>query len=133
MSSLPALAGRPEHRPALTPVDIALLGVVVAWGFGYVTFNLGQREIPTGLFNTLRYLIATPFFWLALIRSGEDWRLPRQDWPRTIATGLLGVLVYSMLFSTAAKLTSAANVALLLALSPVWGVLMKWAGGQGAP
>lgn len=78
-------------------------------------------------------MIATPFFWLVLIRSGEDWRLPARDWPRVAVTGLIGVLVYSMLFSTAAKLTSAANVALLLALSPVWGVLMKWAGGQGAP
>ncbi len=133
MSRAPAVASRPERRPALSAMDLALLGVVAAWGFGYVAFAMGLREIPTGLFNLLRYVIATPLFWLILSRSGEDWRLPRRDWPRTIATGLIGVFVYSMVFSSAAKFTTAANTALLLALSPVWGVLMNWAGGRGAP
>lgn len=133
MSAEPASAGRTGRSSALTPTDAALLGVVVAWGFGYVTFSLGQRDIPTGLFNLLRYVIAVPIFWLALLRSEEDWRLPRRDIPRAAVTGLIGVLAYSMLFSTAAKLTTAANTSLLLALSPVWGVLMQWALGKGAP
>lgn len=133
MNQAPAHAGQPEHRPALTATDLALLGVVAVWGFGYVAFATGLREIPTGLFNLLRYVVATPLFWLILRRSGEDWRLPRADWPSTIATGLLGVLVYSLVFSSAAKQTTAANTSLLLALSPVWGVLMGWAGGKGAP
>jgi drug/metabolite transporter (DMT)-like permease len=68
-----------------------------------------------------------------LLRSREDWRLPRKDWARTAATGLIGVLMYSLIFSHAAKLTAAANTSLLLALSPVWGVLMQWLSGKGAP
>lgn len=133
MSHATAQAGQPEHRPALTATDLALLGVVAAWGFGYVAFATGLKEIPTGLFNLLRYVIATPLFWLILRRSGEDWRLPRVDWPRTIATGLVGVLLYSLVFSSAAKYTTAANASLLLALSPIWGVLMGWLGGKVAP
>ncbi|MFZ5817704.1 MAG: DMT family transporter [Bacillota bacterium] len=133
MSHTPALAGQPEHRPALSAMDIALLGVALAWGFGYVAFATGLREIPTGLFNLVRYLIATPLFWGLLLRSGENWHLPRRDWPRTVATGLIGVLFYSMVFSSAAKFTTAANTSLLLALSPVWAVLMGWLGGRGAP
>lgn len=133
MSSQPAAAERANRRPTLTPTDIALLGVVAVWGFGYVAFKVGQREMPTGLFNLLRYVVAAPLLWAFLLRSGEDWRLPRRDWPRAAATGLIGVLVYSMVFSSAAKLTTAANTSLLLALSPVWGVLMQWAGGKGAP
>lgn len=133
MSVQPASAERAAGRPALTPTDVALLGVVLVWGFGYVCFKLGQNEIPTALFNLIRYVIAAPLLWLVLLRSGEDWRLPRKDWPRTLATGLIGVLVYSLVFSTAAKLTSAANTSLLLALSPVWGVVMGWLGGRGAP
>lgn len=133
MNHSPALAGQPEHRPALSAMDLALIGVVAAWGFGYVAFATGLREIPTGLFNLLRYLIAAPLFWGLLLHSGEDWHLPRRDWPRTIATGLIGVLVYSMVFSNAAKFTTAANTSLLLALSPVWAVLMGWLAGRGAP
>lgn len=133
MSHLHAVASQPSRRPALTTTDMALLGVVVAWGFAYVTFATGLREIPVGLFNLLRYLIAAPLFWLILHRSGEDWHLPRADWPRTIATGLIGVVGYSLVFSSAAKLTTAANASLLLALSPVWGVLLGWVSGRGAP
>ena len=133
MSTQPAAAVASGRRAKLTPTDMALLGVVAVWGFGYVTFSLGQREIPTGLFNLLRYLIATPLFWLSVLRTGEDWRLPRRDWPRAVLTGVVGVLVYSMVFATSTKLTSAANISLLLAMSPVWAVLMQWAGGKGAP
>lgn len=122
-----------ERRPALSATDLALLGVVFVWGFGYVAFAYGLREIPAGLFNLLRYVIAAPIFWVILRRSGEDWRLPRADWPRTMATGLIGVLVYSLVFSYAASHTTAANTSLLLALSPVWGVLIGWVGGKGAP
>ncbi len=134
MTAQPATAANAsQKRPGVSSLDLALLGVVVAWGVGYVAFRIGQREIPTGIFNLLRYIIATPVFWLFLLRSGEDWRLPRADWPRATFTGLIGVLVYSMFFAGAAKITNAANVALLLAMSPVWGVLMGWAGGRGAP
>ena len=133
MSHLQAAASQPERRPALTAIDLALLGVVVAWGFAYVAFATGLKEIPVALFNLLRYVIAAPLFWLILRRSGEDWRLPRADWPRTVATGLIGVAVYSLVFSSAAKYTTAANASLLLALSPIWGVLMGWASGRGAP
>lgn len=133
MSHLHLAASQPERRPALTATDLALLGVVGAWGFGYVTFATGLRELPVGLFNLLRYVIAAPLFWLILHRSGEEWRLPREDWPRTIATGLIGVVVYSLVFSSAAKHTTAANASLLLALSPIWGVLMGWVSGRGAP
>jgi len=130
-----SIASAPERepRPALTATDIALGGVVLVWGFGYVTFKVGQLEIPTGLFNLLRYIIATPVFWLVLFRSGEDWRLPRKDWPRMVVTGLIGVFLYSMVFASAAKLSTAANTSLLLALSPVWGVLVQWAMGRGVP
>ncbi|HWI63566.1 MAG TPA: DMT family transporter [Symbiobacteriaceae bacterium] len=133
MSAQPAGTGRATGRPALTPTDAALLGVVLVWGFGYVAFKLGQSEIPTALFNLLRYVVVVPLLWLVLLRSGEDWRLPRQDWARTAVTGVLGVFVYSLVFSNAAKMTSAANTSLLLALSPVWGVLIGWLGGKGAP
>lgn len=133
MNAQPAGTSRAAGRPALTLTDSALLSVVLVWGFGYVAFKVGQTEIPTALFNLLRYVVVVPLLWLVLLRSGEDWRLPRTDWPRTIATGLIGVLVYSLAFSSAAKLTSAANTSLLLALSPVWGVLIQWASGKGAP
>ncbi|HYG56940.1 MAG TPA: DMT family transporter, partial [Symbiobacteriaceae bacterium] len=132
MSTQPAPAAA-APRPKLTPTDITLLGVVAVWGFGYVTFAVGQREIPTGLFNLLRYMIATPLLWMALRRTGEDWRLPRRDWPRAVMVGLVGVLVYSMVFCSSTQMTSAANISLLLALSPVWAVLMQWAGGKRAP
>lgn len=133
MSAQPAGTSRATGRPALTSTDMALLGVVLVWGFGYVAFKLGQNEIPTALFNLLRYIVAVPPLWLLLLRSGEDWRLPRRDWARTAATGLIGVFVYSLVFSNAAKMTAAANTSLLLALSPVWGVLMQWVSGKGAP
>lgn len=120
----------PNGRPRITSIDGALLGVVLVWGLTYVPFRLGQQELPTGLFNLIRYGVAVPIFWAFLLPSREGWQMPARDVPRTVAIGLLGVLLYSMLFAGAAKITNAANVALLLALSPIWGVLMGWAMGR---
>ncbi|HYF92288.1 MAG TPA: DMT family transporter [Symbiobacteriaceae bacterium] len=133
MSAQPAGAARTAVRPVLTSTDISLLGVVLVWGIGYVGFKVAQNEVPTLLFNVLRYSIATPLLWLVLLRSDEDWRLPRKDWLRTAAIGLIGVLVYGVVFAAAAKMTTAANTSLLLALSPIWTVLLLWMGGKGAP
>lgn len=133
--SRPVEAGsEADRRTIITPIDGALLAVVLIWGLTYVPFRLGQQELPTGLFNLVRYVVAVPVFWVVLLPSREDWRMPRKDLPRTVAIGLVGVLLYSMLFAGAAKITNAANVALLLALSPIWGVLMGWAmGRRGRP
>lgn len=121
------------RRLQLSAVDLALFGVVLAWGFAYVAYKVGLQEIPTGLFNLVRYIMAVPALWAVLLFTKEDWRLPRQDWVRTVATGVLGVLIYSMVFATAAKLTSAANLSLLLALSPIFTVMIQLARGRTAP
>lgn len=131
----PSVAEAPaqNRRPAFSGIDLALFVVVVAWGVGYAAYRIGQREIPVGLFNFLRYVITTAVFWGILWRSPEDWRLPLRDLPRVAATGIIGVLVYSLVFSTAAMSTNAANLSLLIALSPIWTFLMSWALGHRRP
>lgn len=131
--STESVRGQAGRRLALTPTDFALLAVVLVWGFGYVTFKVGQQDIPSGLFNLLRYGIGAPVLWVGLLASKQEWRMPRKDWARIVAVGLIGLVVYNMAFSIAATITAAANLSLLLALSPIWTVMIQWVMGNGAP
>lgn len=109
--------------------DLALLGVVLVWGFNYVPLKVALRELDAGVFTLLRFLGATPFLFLLLARTRADWRLPRADWLRVAAVGLFGTTLYQTVFAVASHLTTATNVSLLMALSPVFTVLLEWTGG----
>lgn len=113
--------------------DLALIGVILVWGLNYVVLKIGLRELDAGVFTLVRFLGATPFLFCLLARSGEDWRLPRADLPRAAAVGLLGTTAYQTGFALATRLTTAANLSLLMALSPVFAALLGWATGRDRP
>lgn len=110
--------------------DLLLTSVIAAWGLNYVFLKVGLRELDAGVFTLVRFLGATPFIFALLRFSGEDWRLPRADWMRAALTGLVGTALYQTLFAAALRYTTAANVSLLLALSPTWTALMGWLSGR---
>ncbi|HEY3363622.1 MAG TPA: DMT family transporter [Symbiobacteriaceae bacterium] len=126
-------AGRAERRRAFSSTDLLLLGVVLVWGFGYVTFKVGEAEIPVGLFNLIRFLIAVPILWTVLLLSNEDWRLARRHWVKVGIMGVIGMFIYSYIYAVAANITVAANLSLLMALSPIWTILIQWTMGRGRP
>jgi drug/metabolite transporter (DMT)-like permease len=126
-----ARAGAPVPSGGRTELALALM--VLIWG---VNFAVVKRTLevfePLG-FNALRYLIASVFVFVVLRAQGAL-RLPqRWDVPRILVLGLVGNTAYQMAFILGLDRTRAGNASLLLALVPIFVLLMDRRGDrQGA-
>lgn len=113
-----------KAQPRVSP-DLAILLLVVIWGvnFSVVKWLLEQFD-PLAL-NGLRFalgaLVLVPF----VVRGGGLARFERRDWLPLIGLGIVGNLVYQILFIYGIDLTLAGNAALMLAMSPVFITLLS--------
>jgi len=113
-----------KSSPRVSP-DLAILVLVVIWGvnFSVVKWLLEQFD-PLAL-NGLRFalgaLVLVPF----VVRGGGLARFERRDWLPLIGLGLVGNLIYQLLFIFGIDLTLAGNAALMLAMSPVFVTLLS--------
>ncbi len=71
-------------------------------------------------FNAFRFILATGFMYVMLLRSGQKLTVHKGDWPKLIGLGLLGNLTYQCLFIVGISYTFAANAAVMLGTIPVW-------------
>lgn len=113
-----------KASPRVSP-DLAILVLVVIWGvnFSVVKWLLEQFD-PLAL-NGLRFalgaLVLVPF----VVRGGGLARFERRDWLPLIGLGVVGNLVYQLLFIFGIDFTLAGNAALMLAMSPVFVTLLS--------
>lgn len=106
--------------------ELGLAAMILIWG---VNFAVVKRALlvfdPLG-FNSLRYLIASAVVY-AVLRSRGPLQLPRrEDLPRILLLGLVGNLVYQMVFIFGLDRTRAGNASLMLALVPVFVLMLGW-------
>lgn len=128
----PTAAGAPAagwDRAGLTPVDVALLLVVLIWGTNFVVMKWVFLAVEPLAFNAVRMTLgALVLLGVLLVREG--WRpVPRPDWPKLVALGLLGNTLYQIPFVTGLQLIPPGNSALLIATIPVWTALLARALG----
>jgi drug/metabolite transporter (DMT)-like permease len=130
-------------RSRFTPLDAALVLIVVAWGTNLSVIKVALREFPGPAFNGLRVLIAALLFVVVIRRApaGARRTIERADWPRVLGLALVGGTFYQLLFLAAVPRTSVANAGLIFGLTPVVISLMsavvgherftwtRWAGG----
>lgn len=109
--------------PRFTRTDLMLLALVGVWGinFSVVKSAISGPDAPfTPLgFNALRFGVAAVTLLILLRGTGEPVPTSRRDWPAIVGLGLLGNLLYQVLFITGIDRTSPANSSLILATTPV--------------
>lgn len=116
--------------------EIGLLVLALIWGINFSVIKRVLVELDPLAFNALRFPLAALLLYLLLrlTRGAGALDLPeREDVPRIVALGLLGHLMYQLLFIVGMDLTTAGNAALLLATTPVWTVLLSFAAGHERP
>lgn len=116
--------------------EMGLLVLALIWGINFSVIKRVLLELEPLAFNALRFPLAALLLYLLLrvTRGAGALDLPdREDVPRVVALGLLGHLVYQLLFIVGMDLTTAGNAALLLATTPVWTVLLSFAVGHERP
>lgn len=113
------------HRP-LTPATRArlatlLLWVVPAlWSSNYIIARLSQGVVTPHLLALGRWTLALalmlPFVWGAWRTAGPAWR---REWPHLLVLGALGMWVCGAFVYLGGHTTSATNIALIYAATPV--------------
>ncbi len=109
-------------------METGLWLTIVLWSLNFIAVKIGVQDLPPALFTALRFLVAGPLLLALAYRKGEI-RVSHRDFWALAGTGLIGISLYQLLFTTAVQLTDVASAAILMALSPVfaaiWGVIAR--------
>lgn len=132
MRSMPAAATAEAAAPAPAPVhtEFGLLLMVGIWAVNFSVVKLALGEIPPLAFNALRFPLASLAVWLVLRLRGRIPLPRREDARAVLALGVLGNVVYQLLFIFGIDRTRAGNAALLLAGTPILTALLSAALGH---
>lgn len=117
-----AEATAPVPAAGWTEASLALM--VLVWGVNFAVVKWALDSFTPLAFNALRYLLASVAVW-AVMRARGPIPLPhRKDVRRVVALGIVGNLIYQMAFILGLDRTRAGNASLMLALVPVFILLL---------
>jgi drug/metabolite transporter (DMT)-like permease len=120
-------------------LDLLLLLMVIIWGSNFSVIKLALREFPEATFNALRLGLASAVFLVAIAvvraraRAGlrpPEPPLTRSEWRLVFVLGLLGTVLYQLLFLAGVARTSVANSALIFGSTPVAVAIMASIAGH---
>jgi drug/metabolite transporter (DMT)-like permease len=120
-------------------LDLLLLLMVIIWGSNFSVIKLALREFPEATFNALRLVLASAVFLVAIAvvraqanagRRPPEPPLSRSEWRRVFVLGLLGTVLYQLLFLAGVARTSVANSALIFGSTPVAVAIMASIAGH---
>lgn len=101
-------------------IEILLFTVACIWALNFSVAKISLREIDPMSFNVMRFMLATVLMW-GFVLYRKEWRPIRKgDWIHLIILGLLGNLLYQLLFIFGLQRTFSANAAVMLGTIPVW-------------
>ena len=110
--------------------DAWLLLTVVIWGNTFPTAKYVLGVLPPTVYASTRYLLAAVTL-MAVLAWRQGLTLPRrQDLLPLIGFGLLGITLMQLLWTNALSLTAASKGAILVAVSPIWAMLITSLRGQ---
>ena len=107
--------------------------VVLGWGVNFVFAKHALNQFDVGPFNFLRFAGMAVLGWLVLLIARGVRPVRRGDGPRLAVVAFIGFCGYVFGFSVGLHLTSAFSASLLLALVPLWIVLLTSAGRRRLP
>lgn len=113
-------------RASLTGDLLVVVAAAVAGGYGVLARRLPTRDDPLTV-TAVQYVAATvlvlPFIGLSWLTSGTRlWSAPMSVWAAALATALIGSAAAFVLFNYAIAQVPAGRAALVLGLTPLFGV-----------
>ena len=122
---------KPHRSPLRLPsattraAEIGLLVMVVIWGVNFSVIKVGLAALEPHAFNALRYPMAAALLTAGLAATGRLGLPDRADFPRIIGLGILGHVIYQLLFIHGMDHTRAGNASLLLATAPIHTAILS--------
>jgi drug/metabolite transporter (DMT)-like permease len=109
------------------PAIVALVTVVV-WGVNFPFLKIGLAQLSPLAFTFWRYLLMLLLAWAVVgwqrRRSGMRTTVEPTDYPRLALAGILGFSLYMVLSIIGVSETTAFSNALMIALAPLFSVLL---------
>ena len=103
--------------------QLKLVFIVLVWGVNYKILPIGVREFGAPTFTLLRFALTFPLLVLAVKWAGAA-RIERSSWPRMLAIGVIGTMLYQLMFAQGVTMTTATNAAVLIAISPIFSFIL---------
>ena len=108
-----------KRTHSISWTDVAMLGLVLVWGANYSVVKVVLREMSPLAFDALRFASASLLLLLLTWIIERDLSMPRSEWGLVLALGLVGNVVYQLLFINGIARTTASNSSLILASVPI--------------
>ena len=118
---------RKQISSGITWNDLALVTVCLIWGINFSVIKVSLVYFDPLAFNAVRFPMAALVL-LAMLRLKGPIPMPKKKhWLKIILLGILGNIVYQLLFIYGIDKTLAGNSSLLLATVPIWTILLATA------
>ena len=114
-----------RHRTQELRAEAWLLLVVLIWAANYPLAKWAISGMDVAIFNAIRFVVAA-LVTTSIFFSQASWTpIDRGGWRRILTTGLVAHVFYQVIFLWGLSMTSAGNVAVLLATSPLWTLFIN--------
>lgn len=110
-------------------IELLLLAVAFVWAFNFSVSKITLQEIDPMSFNAMRFFLATSLMWMFTLRSRNWVAIRKGDIGKLIFLGLVGNLVYQLLFVFGLERTFSANSAVMLGTIPIWVAVLSHLSG----
>lgn len=105
----------------------ALTGSVTFWGGSFVAMKVVLPELSPGVMVVTRFVIGCAVLALTLAWRGSLWIPGRRDLAATAVLGAIGVTLHQWLQATGLQTAAASVSSWIVAISPVFVVILGWA------
>lgn len=113
--------------------NLGLLGVALIWGANFSIVKEALQELTPLSLNALRFPLASALLVVILWKRGRLHLPERRDVLPVLGLGVLGNVIYQLLFIFGLDRTRAGNASLLLATVPAWTILLSFFLGHERP
>jgi drug/metabolite transporter (DMT)-like permease len=113
----------PSHRSIDPVVDAALLAMCAFWAANVIVLKLLLKDVPPPALSAGRYVIVSALAVLVATVRGGPWTIEGRDVPRAVASGLLGVALFQVLFMEGLQRTSAFASNLIQGTEPLFALV----------
>ena len=122
-----------HSRPSRVGLILAFAAVYIIWGSTYIAIRYAIETLPPFLMAASRFIIAGSilFAWARLNGNGGSWSFAH--WRRAFVIGALLLLCGNGGVSWAEKYIASGLAALLVAIEPLWVVVLNWIATRHRP
>ncbi len=95
------------------------------WALNFSVVKISLLEFDPYSFNAIRFFLAFLLLYFAAKKKGLSLKVKREHFWALVGIGLIGNLLYQMLFIVGINLTKAANASVMLGTIPIWVALLS--------